>query len=198
MKNIQQKARTYSIKEAYIIAYQAFLTMGKLSVARKDGLMNKQFIERIMLAVTQVNQCEVCTFAHTKIALEANMNNDEIQAMLGGEHNYAPKDELTAIMFAQHLADTKGHPSKESWEKIISVYGKEKAYGILGASRIIMMGNAFGIAYSSFLNRFKSHSKPQCSLFYEISMILASILLTPIAMIHGMIARALHVKIISF
>lgn len=198
MKQPQETHRTYSIIEAYSIAYYAFLSMGKLRIARKEGLLNKHFIERIMLAVTQVNQCEVCSYAHTKIALEANMSNDEIQAMLGGVTDFAPKDELAAIMFAQHVAETKNHPSKEAWNQVISVYGKKKAFGILGAARIIMMGNAYGIAYSSFLNRFKPNSKSQCGLFYEVSMIIASILMTPIAMVSGFIARALNVSIMRF
>lgn len=194
----QQTNRTYSIFESYMIAYKAFLSMGKLRVARKEGLMNQQFMERIMLAVTQVNQCAICSYAHTKMALEANMSNEEIEAMLGGIIDHAPTDELAAIMFAQHVADTKNHPSEEAWNQVVSVYGEKKAYGILGAARIMMMGNAYGIAYSSFMNRFKPKSKTEYSLFYEVSMMIASILMTPFAMVQGLLARALNVKVISF
>jgi AhpD family alkylhydroperoxidase len=198
MSQPQQKARTFSVIEAYVVAYKASLSMNKLRAARNENLMSKQFTERIMLAVTQVNQCEVCSYAHTKMALEANMSNTEIEAMLGGINDYVPTDELAGVMFAQHVAESKNHPSKEAWDQVITIYGESTAYGILAAARIMMMGNAYGIAYSSFLNRFKKNTPSQTSLFYEVSMLLASILMTPFAMIQGQLARLLHVKVISF
>lgn len=84
----------YSLKESYIITYKAFSSIRMLSSAKKKGLLSPQFIERIMLAVTEVNGCEVCSYAHTKMALEAGMSNEEIKNMLAGTSEDAPVDEM--------------------------------------------------------------------------------------------------------
>lgn len=193
-----QQVRIYSIIEAYGIAYKAFLSVKDLATAKKENLLTNQFTERIMLAVTQVNQCEVCSYAHTKMALEARMDNQEIESLLGGVLDHVPQDELAAVLFAQHVAESRNQPSKQAWEQVIQLYGKPTALGILAAARMMMMGNAYGIAYSSLLNRLKKEGQPQASLMYEVSMIIASILLTPFAMIHGLLARLFSVKVIQF
>ena len=79
------------------------------------------------------------------------MSNEEIQNMLSGIFDNVPTEEMAAIMFAQHYADCRGNPSQESWEQILEVYSSSKAKGILGAIRMIMIGNTCGIPWSSFL-----------------------------------------------
>lgn len=192
------KPKKYSMIEAYHIAYLAFLSIHKLNQARKLGLMDKKFTERIMLAVTHVNQCEACSYAHTKMALELNMSFAEIQDLLAGTNHQVPEDELAAILFAQHVADTRNHPTQEAWIQLVALYGEEKAYGILAAARMMMLGNAYGLPLSSFMNRFKGKPRANNSIIYEISMLLSSVIAIPIAIVVGLIAKSLHVKIIRF
>jgi AhpD family alkylhydroperoxidase len=53
-----------------------------------------------MLAVTEVNGCEMCSYAHTKMALEAGLSNDEIQQMLAGDNwAYFPQHFNKSISF---------------------------------------------------------------------------------------------------
>lgn len=180
--------RLYSLKESYIIAYLAFRSFSRIKYAKKKGLINEQFSERIMLAVTEVNGCEVCSYAHTKMALEAGMSNEEIQKMLSGTQDDAPVEELPAIMFAQHYADTRSKYSCESWERIVDEYGLAKAHGILGYIRIIMMGNAYGVAWSSFVNRFKGKPDKRSNLLYELGMVFCTFIFIPVALIHAAFA----------
>ena len=63
--------KLYSITETYHILYDGLRTMKYLSEAKKEDLLDKQFIERIMLAVTEVNGCAICSYAHTRMALES-------------------------------------------------------------------------------------------------------------------------------
>lgn len=82
---------------------------------------------------------------------------------------------IERIMFAQHYADSRGNPSKESWERIIETYGLSKAKGILGAIRMIMMGNVYGIPWGFFLSRIKGKPDQKSSLFYELGFMIVSI-----------------------
>jgi AhpD family alkylhydroperoxidase len=179
--------KLYSVKESYWIFYNGIRTMKYMSKSKKNGELNSKFIERIMLAVTEVNNCSICSYAHTKWALEKGMSNEEIQKILAGVMDEIPSDEAPAVIFAQHYADTRGKPTKESWQRIVELYGISKAKGILGAIRMIMIGNTYGIARSSFFNRLRGKPDERSSLKYELSIILGTILI-PISFIHALIS----------
>lgn len=196
--NKETGSKLYTLRESYTITYLAFLSIGKLSYAKKQRLLNQQFIERIMLAVTEVNGCDICSYAHTKMALETGMTNEEIQNMLSGLDSDIPPDEMPAVMFAQHYADYRGRPSKESWERIVDIYGLPKSEGILAAVRIIMLGNTYGISWSSFFNRFKGKPDKRSNLRYELSLVLCSFIFIPSALIHALFAKVFRIPLVKF
>ncbi|MFU2192150.1 MAG: carboxymuconolactone decarboxylase family protein [Methanobacterium sp.] len=187
----------YSVRESYWIFHAGIRTIKYMSRAKKNKSLSPKFIERLMLAVTEVNDCALCSYAHTKRALESGMSNEEIQNMLSGVMEDVPSDELEAVIFAQHYADTRGNPTRESWERIIEIYGESKAKGILGSIRTIMIGNTYGIPWSSFFNRLKGKGDPRSSLLYEFKMILGT-LLTPVSFLHALISDLFKKPIINF
>jgi AhpD family alkylhydroperoxidase len=189
--------KLYSVQESYWIFYKGIRTMSYMFEAERNKKLSPKFKERIMLAVTEVNNCALCSYAHTKWALEKGLSNEEIQEILVGDMKGVPADEAAAIMFAQHYADTRGNPTRETWQCIVKIYGISKAKGILGAIRYIMIGNTLGIPWSSFFNRFRGKPDPRSSLRYEISMILGTILI-PISFIHALISDIMKKPIISF
>lgn len=65
-----QASRLFTVGEGYKALVLLFRTVGKTSKARKQGLLDKHFMERIMLGVTQVNGCPLCSYAHTKMPLK--------------------------------------------------------------------------------------------------------------------------------
>lgn len=199
MKNTSGR-KLYSLGEFYKIYHLTFFSANDLRYAKKNELLNEQFIERIMLAVTEVNGCSYCSYAHTKMALEAGMSNEDIQNMLSGVNDDVPEEEISAIMFSQHYAETRGRPSKKSWERIVEIYGIKEAKGILGAIRIMMFGNAAGVAWGSFVSRLKKEAKvdERSDLFYEMGMILATIVYLPIALVHTLLAKLVRTPAIKF
>lgn len=172
--------KLYTPLEVYDITYKAFLTIKKFGHGRREKLISSQFVERIMLAVTEVNDCPLCSYGHTKIALEAGMTIREIENMLTGEHSSVPKSELPAVMFAQYYAEYRGNPIKEAYIQIVRLYGREKAEAILGAIRMIMLGNAYGIPWGSFINRFKRKADPKSSLLYELAIVISTFFFIPL------------------
>jgi AhpD family alkylhydroperoxidase len=187
MKN-QFYKKKYSAKECYTILYKGFRTYKYMRKAKKKKLLSEEFISRIMLAVTEVNGCEICSYHHTEEALKKGMSSEEIAGLLSGSIDNVPDDESIALFFAQHYADTRGLPSKEAWERMLTAYGEEKALGILGAIRGIMIGNAYGIAYSAFKNRLKGNPIHNSSVGYELRIMLSIIPFVPIAFVHSVIA----------
>ena len=199
IRNVETKfgKNLYSVQESYWIFYKGIRTMKYMFKAKRKKELSPKFIERIMLAVTEVNCCAICSYAHTKKALESGMSNEEIQNMLSGVIDDVPTSEIAAVMFAQHYADTRGNPTRESWQRIVEIYGISKANGILGSIRSIMIGNAYGIAWSSFLNRLRFRSDQRSNLKYELSMILGTILI-PISLIHALVSNLFRIPIIKF
>jgi AhpD family alkylhydroperoxidase len=188
----------YSIGESYKIMYNGIRTIGAYKKAKSRNLLDSKFIERIMLAVTEVNSCPLCSYAHTKIALETGISHDEIKNMLDGIVDTIPNDEIEGVLFAQHYADKRGNPSKESWHKVVWVYGKIKAEGILAATRMIMMGNAYGIPLGSFKNRFRGKPDERSNLLYEVGMLLTFIIFLPISLVHTIFSALLKKPLITF
>jgi AhpD family alkylhydroperoxidase len=189
--------KLYSLAEVYKILVQGMRTVKYMRKAKKNNDLQIDFIERIMLAVTEVNGCAICSYAHAKIALEAGMSNEEIQNMLTGSVGAIPKEELPAVLFAQHYAESRAMPSAESWNRIAEVYGADKAYEILAAIRMIMIGNAYGIPWSSFFNRLKAKPDKRSSLLYEISIMTAGTLFIFFAHVHAWIANLLKAPLIE-
>lgn len=172
--------------------------MRYMKASLANGTVTEQFKERTMLAVTEVNACPMCSYAHTKMALESDMTKDEINAMLVGTLDDTPPDELPGVLFAQHYADMRAKPSKSSWQRLLQDYGKDKANGILGVTRTIMLGNAYGIVIGSIKGRFKGEPDKRSSLVYELGMLLTLPPFMLIAFLHVGIARLLRMPLISF
>ena len=110
----QTKARKLATPaQAYLALYRALRTVGAFRKAKQSGSLSLQLQERLMLAVTEVNGCALCSYGHSRMALEAGLSGQEIEELLGGQTDGAPKEELPAILFAQHYADTRGKPNRE-------------------------------------------------------------------------------------
>lgn len=152
-----------------------------------SGLIDKQFIERIMLSVTEVNGCPICSYAHTRMALNEGMSSDEIKSMLSGEFGHIPPDQVKAVLFAQHYADVRSHVDSKAYSALEEFYGRKKARIILSAVQMIYVGNLYGIPYSALISRMKGTPYTDSSLSYELSMEIGGILLFPFAFIHGFI-----------
>lgn len=181
----------YNFKEAYRNVYLAIPAFHKLKKALATGVINQQFKERIMLAVTQVNGCAMCSYAHTQMALESGMSREEINQMLSGESTNLAADEAFAVVFAQHYADSRGNPSKEAWERLNEMIGKEKSRAVLSVIHVIMAGNTYGIPLGSLKGRLTHRIKEidsRSTFIYEILMLLSIIVYLPVAFIHTRIS----------
>ena len=193
------KGRVFSFKESYLITVKAFRSFYHIMAAKKNNLLTSEMSERVMLAVTEVNGCAGCSYAHAKMALEAGLTPEQIQDMLSGMIDDIPKEQLSAVLFAQHYADTLGKATLEAWEGLKHEYGKKLALGILASARIIMMGNAIGIPIGLFVGRFKKGDKDERrNIWYELSIIFGMFIIIPVAAIHALICAIFRTKYVDF
>jgi hypothetical protein len=59
-----------------------------------------------------------------------------------------------------------------------------------------MIGNTYGIPWTSFFNRLRGRADPRSSFQYEVSMMLGT-LLVPISLVHALISDLFRMPIIS-
>lgn len=152
---------------------------------KKIKTVNEQFLERLQLAVTEVSACAVCSYAHTKMALDLGLSNEEITAFLSGNNIFQKENEAKAILFAQHYAETRGKGTKTSYEKIVQEYGEEKSRIILAAIQLMLMGNMIGLPMSALRARKSGNPYKDSSLGYELGMLFATLLMLPLVFTHS-------------
>lgn len=112
--------------------------------AARGGRVGRAFAEKIMLAVTQVNGCVYCDYAHTRWALASGVSPEEIKRLAAGDLGGFAESEAVALMFAQHVAERGGQPNPTAWARLADYYGEETARDIMAYIRMIMMGNLLG------------------------------------------------------
>jgi AhpD family alkylhydroperoxidase len=130
-----------------------FMSQHRDKIRRAMTLLDAPFRERLMLAVTQVNGCRYCAHQHAKMALAGGLSQEEIAQMLDGLVDQCPADELTAVLYAQHWADTGGHPDPEARQRVVETYGEEKSAAIGMVLQMIKMGNYAGNTLDYILYR---------------------------------------------
>ncbi len=116
----------------------------KLQRAMRGGLVSPQFRERLMMAVTAVNQCRYCSYFHARESLRVGLPPQEVRELLEGSLSHAPEEELPALLYAQHWAESNGAPDASARQQLQQTYGPERAEAIETVLRLIRTGNLLG------------------------------------------------------
>jgi AhpD family alkylhydroperoxidase len=130
-----------------------FTERNRIRKLMREEQISPCFRERLMLAVTSVNKCRYCAYGHSHRALIEGVSQEEIHELCIGSLDRSPDEELPALLFAQHMAECRGEVSSEAREKLISIYGLQKAEAIEMAIRLIQLGNLLGNTMDYFIYR---------------------------------------------
>jgi len=181
----------FNLIQFYKIMDKAFESMPDFKYARHNGLMDEVLQTKIMLAVTEVNGCEMCRVYHTQHAKKIGLEEEDINQISSGI--VINLDEATeAMCFGKRYAEKEGSYSDEDWERLVKNYGEKKALGILGVTRMIMMGNALGIAAGNFWSRLKFQPVKGSLLGNELLILLACVPFMLIIGLKIMFKKLLH------
>jgi AhpD family alkylhydroperoxidase len=122
----------------------AWAHMPEFRETARAGRVSRAFAEKIMIAVTAVNDCRHCARFHTGLALREGIPPNEIREILSGEIGAFPEEEAVALAFAQHWAEMAGDPDPEVERRFRDYYGPQISADILNWMRMIRMGNLMG------------------------------------------------------
>ena len=186
--------RIYDVKEFFRFFSDAMASFSTIRKARKKNLITKAFQKRIMLVVTEVNGCQLCSYWHTKEALKSGMPEEEIKNMLSGNIENVPKEEGVALFFAQHYAESAANPDAKAWQRVVDTYGEKKAKNILAFIKVIMMGNVYGIAASALLNRIIGKPVKKSRFLDELGIIFGVVIFIPVLFIKKFVKVCINKK----
>lgn len=148
------KKRTYNSPGDFISdVLFPFKNRRKLQGVMSGTLISPAFRERLMLAVTAVNGCRYCSYFHTGEALKSGLSREEISRLLSGESATCPPEEASAVIYAQHWAESNANPDPVALQKLEEIYGREKTDAIHLVLRMIRIGNLSGNSWDYLLYR---------------------------------------------
>ncbi len=134
--------------------------------------VSRTFAEKVMLAVTRVNGCRYCSYFHAGLALRHGVSAGEIERLLQHDVGAFPPEEAVALAFAQHYAETGGHPEAQAVERLRAAYGPDVSQDLLGYIRMITLGNLAGNTVDAFLSRLKGEPAPNSHFLGEFLLFL--------------------------
>jgi len=156
----------------------AFLLSSTFNIRRafRDENISRAFIEKIMAIITAVNGCVYCAWFHARQALESGLSEAEVSNLLKLQFQAdASDDEIMALLYAQHYAESDRDPDPEMTQKLFEVYGRDTARHILLFIRMISFGNLYGNTWDAVLSRFKGAPAPGSSLLFELVFFLLNV-----------------------
>ena len=144
--------RTYgSPKEFFADLCFPIRNRKRLKEVKNKGLLSPAFRERLLLAVTAVYGCRYCSYFHTKLALKDGISQEEISQLLSVDFDGCPEGEISAVIYAQHWAESNAHPDPEAVQKLQELYGFEKVEAIHLMLRMVRLGNLLGNSWDYLL-----------------------------------------------
>jgi AhpD family alkylhydroperoxidase len=163
--------RTYTLARLGQDAAWLLGAPDSLRAAMHGGRVDKPFAEKIMLAVTQVNGCRWCHYAHVRLALKEGVSPQELHSLMALSLGDFPQEEAVALAFAQHYAESADQPDPAAWARVVETYGAATAGDILTLIRMITMGNLLGNTFDAFLSRLQGKPNPSSSLWNEVAVL---------------------------
>ena len=104
------KKRTYT----FSTFFEDLIKIARNRKQINSSKISRKFSEHIMLVVTTVNGCIYCEWGHVNWAKQEGSTETEIAGLLSLNFGSLPPEETIALSFAQHYAETSGHPSPEA------------------------------------------------------------------------------------
>jgi AhpD family alkylhydroperoxidase len=117
--------------------------------------------EKVILGVTSVNDCRWCSWLHSGIALKHGVNLHELQSLLdSGTFGAVDEREATAVLFAQHFAETLRQPTPAAQQALARQFTPWQRLEIMAWIHFIYFCNLAGNSADAWLARFRGREVP--------------------------------------
>lgn len=112
--------------------------------------------EKVMLAVTSVNDCRYCEWVHTGLALQNGVDPAELQHFLDrATFGELQEREAVAVLFGKHFADTRRRPTGEAEAALAQRWNATERAEIMAYIHAIYFANLSGNSTDAWLARLR-------------------------------------------
>lgn len=115
----------------------------RLNALAEGKALDPAFQARLILAVTQANECTLFSMALAQHAANAGLSPEEISALMAGDADNVPEEHAPAVLYARHWALSDGQPDPRATAAMAHAYGAETLDQIHFLIRLIHIGNRF-------------------------------------------------------
>jgi AhpD family alkylhydroperoxidase len=124
--------RTYGSLAELLSDLSAILSYrGHVKQALRGDLVSPAFRERLMLVVTQINDCRYCSKFHAAQAFNVGVTEKDISMLQVGVIPVGtPQSEMAALQFARHWAERNANPDPAEQTRLEETYSPETANAI--------------------------------------------------------------------
>ena len=123
----------------------------RMKVLMRGEVIDAQFRERLMLAVTEVNGCRYCSYYHPRLALDVGISPQELRAIGAQSFEHSPAEQQAALLYAQHWAESGARPDPGALGCMRREYTPEEVELIELCLRTIRVGNLSGNLFDYLL-----------------------------------------------
>ncbi len=147
---IQQMKRQFTkrlypnLKELLSDLGYVFKRRKRMKALMTGDVIDAQFRERLMMAVTEVNGCRYCSYFHTQQALATGISSEELAEIGARSFESSPEEQRPALLYAQHWAESNAHPDPDAYACVQAAYAPEELELIELGLRTIRIGNLMG------------------------------------------------------
>lgn len=124
------------------------------------GLLNPEtspaLREKVMLAVTAVNDCRYCSWVHTGLALQNGVDLNELEHVLdAGTFGMLDEREAVAILYGKHFADSQREPGADAERALARAWNENERAEIMAYIHAIYFANLAGNSADAWLARLR-------------------------------------------
>ncbi|MFP5382953.1 MAG: carboxymuconolactone decarboxylase family protein [Gammaproteobacteria bacterium] len=148
--------RTFTLPLLARSAAAALKSSPTLLKALRQPATSPALREKVMLAVTAVNDCRYCSWVHTGLALQNDVDLDDLQHVLdAGTFGQLDEREAVAILYGKHFADTVREPDAEAERALARAWSPEERAEIMAYIHAIYFANLAGNSADAWLARLR-------------------------------------------
>lgn len=126
----------------------------RIEKAMRSDMVDPAFRERLMLTVTEVNQCRYCRAFHVRQAYQVGLSDGEVLSFTQGNlPQTIPEDQRLAVLYVRSWAVGNGKAEAGFDDQLLEAYGEDGFDAIEIILRMIRMGNLLGNTWDFILYR---------------------------------------------
>ena len=162
--------RTYRVAALFRDLLSVFGRMPPLISIWMGGRLPRALREKVIVAVAQANACRMCEHAHTRMALDAGVNDAELAALENMDPEVLDRRTWLALAYARERTKTDFAPVSDDaqHEALVAELGAQTMRDVEEVARVMTVANRIANTLNALPDRLRGHPVPESRLADEL------------------------------